>query len=324
MAPLPVEPGLIDGDVDHEIGIDGGDAVVDRLNAYAAELLEPDPATVGRMRAAVMLEARRAAAINAGAVPRPVEEPSRAFGWRAALAALLSRRPALTLVGSLLIIVVMANAALAASGPGGPLYPVRLWTEAVSLPADPADRLNTELVRLHTRLHEAATASAEGNGAGVTASLDAYRATMEGAWAAADIDPGRRAAVATELARDRATLIAVANRVPNGADPAIAAALRRTEAGIDALLSGDAASPSGSPDSPGAGGSPRQPERPSQGQPPGPPSSRPGVQPPSSAPPATSQAPTLGPSPRPSVSSTPKPQPTPRASQHGPKASPGH
>ncbi len=277
---------------------DQADDLGEVLARYAAARLTPDPAEMTRMRAALVLQARS----------RSIDEERTrthriAGGSRAGILGLLLRRPTRALAGGLLLAAVATGAAFAASGPGGLLYPVRLWAETLTLPTAAGPRTDAELSRLGSRVADAEGAAVGGNVAGVTAAINAYADELASAQAAADGDPGRLAAVARALAHHRDVLASLVARVPSTADPAIDAALARAQAQIDAVLAGDL--PGGQPSTP-----------------PGQPSARPSPpagSPPSPKPGNPSPHPSSPPHPTPSPhgqGGPPSPHPTPRASAH--------
>src|SRR5664280_186927 len=196
-----------------------------RLEAYAESHLEPDPAATARARAAVMAEANRV--LGAGRTAREAAGPG--------LLRRLFQRPALAATAAVLGLAVLAGGAVAASGPGGPLYSARLWVETLTLPSDTTARAAAELDRLQARLDEATAAAASGNGDAVTAALDAYRQTLADAAALAAGDPTREQHLIAELGKHLAVLEALAAGVPANAAAAIQAAVLRTEGNIDAI-----------------------------------------------------------------------------------------
>ncbi len=226
-----------------------------RLEGYAHARLAPDPARIARMRARLLAEVRE----------RPAAGPTR-------LAPRSRRRtrwlPALLAAG--LSVVLVGGVALAGSRAGGPLYPARLWLEDVTLPADPASRLDGELDHLQTRLDEAAQAAVSGNGGAVQAALDAYRATIDRAVTTAGGDLDRATQVGLVLGRHQAVLAALADGLPPKAAEAIERAIDRTEQKIDDVQSrGPGANPGRGPgDTPGSA--------PDKAPPGGPPGNSPG------------------------------------------------
>jgi len=196
-----------------------------RLEAYAESHLEPDSAATARARAAVMAEAHRV--LGAGRIAREAAGPG--------LLRRLLQRPALAATAAVLGIVVLAGGAVAASGPGGPLYSARLWVETLTLPSDTNARAAAELDRLQARLDDATAAAASGNGDAVTAALDAYRQTLAAELALAAGDPTREQHLIAELGKHQAVLEALVLSVPGPAQASIDRAVRRTKDGIEAI-----------------------------------------------------------------------------------------
>lgn len=254
-----------------------------RLDAFAEERLRPDPAAMVRIRASVVDKFRGRAAVDGA---RAAARPRR--GWFAGLVG----RPAL-LAGTGLLVVALAAGGVVASGPGGPLYPVRLWIQTTTLPSDPAARAEAELGRLQERLDEAIAAVDAGNGGAVSAALDAYRQVAADAFAAAGSDPDRAMRLAIELGRHRAVLEALVADLPAQASEAVRANLERTEAKIAELLAATQG-----PDQPATpGASPGPAATPPEG---------PGKTPPGKPTPAAETTPKPGHTP------PGKPEPTPR------------
>jgi len=197
-----------------------------RLDAYAASRLEPDSAATARTRATVMVQAH--SILGAARVTGDVTGPG--------LFRRLFRRPALAASAALLGLAVVAVGTAAASEPGGPLYGARLWVETLTLPSDANARAAAELERLQARVDEATAAAASGNGAAVTAALDAYRQTLADASAAAGGDLTREQHLSAELGRHLVVLEALAGGVPTNAQAAIDQAVQRTEGRIKAII----------------------------------------------------------------------------------------
>jgi hypothetical protein len=162
------------------------------------------------------------------------------------------RMPAVVAATLLLVGVLTVGAALAGSGPGGPFYAARLWVEDVTLPTDANARAEAQLARLEARLAEAAAAAEAGNGAAVTAALEAYRAAMEAALGDAGVDPTRREHLAAQLGRHVAVLETLVPLVPDRASEAIQAAVDRTEDRIQEILALPPDANPGKPETPPA------------------------------------------------------------------------
>ncbi len=195
-----------------------------RLEAYADARLSPDPAAMAHVRSELLARAaeQAAPAVPATAPVIPIDQ-YRARPWR-------PRRLAISLLAASLMLALMAGA-VAAAPPGGALYPVKLWVETATLPADPAARAAAELARLETRLAEASAAAAAGNGLGVEAALDAYGTSLEAVMAAtADHAPPDLESV---LTHHLTVLEGLLNEVPEPARNALQQVLQRGSQAVD-------------------------------------------------------------------------------------------
>ena len=246
-------------------GDDGG--LRPQLDAYADARLRADPEARARSRARVMAEARTASSAARVAASPAADQPDARPATRSVTA---SHRPGLVfgrfrvpaaVAATLLLVGVLTiGAAIAGSRPGGPFYPARLWVEEQTLPADANARAAAQLARLDVRLGEATTAAKAGNGAAVTAALEAYRAEADAALRGADNDLNRREHLASELGRHVAVLEALVPLVPDRASEAIQAAVDRTEVRIQEIIAmppgqapGKPATPAGPPEVPPKG-----------------------------------------------------------------------
>lgn len=231
--------------MDHERdgwGDDGGLGPL--LDAYADARLAADPEATGAVRARIVAEARRQAAGRAAAAPAATTRGGR-VRWTPGR---LFRTPSFVGATVLLAMLLLAGGALATSGPGGLLYGPRLWLEELTLPSDPAARLEAQVARLEERLAEAEAAAQRGDPAAAAAALEAYRRAAEEAFDDAGQSLDRQERLATALGRHVAVLEAVAGEVPAAAAAAIEKAIERTEARIEEIL----ATPPGKPVKPAA------------------------------------------------------------------------
>jgi len=221
-------------------GNDGG--LRPQLDAYADARLRPDPETRARARARVMAEAR----VILDARRDVAAAPQRRSPFA------MARRPRLRLsllAGAwLLVALVAAGGAVAGSGPGGPFYGARLWVEELTLPAGADARAEAQADRLEERLAEAQLAARDGNGAAVTAALEAYRAAADAALANAGDDPTRRAHLAAQLGLHVAVLQTLVPLVPGRASEAIQAAVDRTATRIQEILATPSSTPPAKPE----------------------------------------------------------------------------
>ncbi len=275
-----------------------------RLEAYAGARLSPDPRQMARIRTALVAEAggtlagpsllslrlpsRLSLVAEAGRSPTAARAGSggpRIFtGWRRTTTALA----AASLAGLLL-----GGTAFAASRAGAPLYGVRVWLEAATLPADQEARAAAELSRLQSRLGDAADAAARGDGSAVSAALAQYRTSVEEALATAGDNHDILARLEIELTRHQVVLASLLGLVPSSAQDAIQQVLDRDQHALDVIRDRG---------QPGSNGTETPPGKPADG----------GGSPPSTKP-AAKPTPPAHPDP------TPRPEHTPRdgPDQHG-------
>jgi hypothetical protein len=287
-----------------------------RLQAYADAALAPDPAATALARATIVAEARRrgpaAGPRSAAGLPEPAPAaglagPARVAGPPPVAGPRFSgRRPSFRLalgpglLAAALLVLLVGVGGVLASAPGGPLYPLRLWTEELRLPTEPAARVGAQLARLDERLGEAEEAAESGNGDAVAAALEAYRSEVEDTVGAAAGDATMRAEVASRLGIHRAVLAALAGRLPARATEAILANLARTEAKILEAL--------GATPPPGVPGGPADTARPEK-SPPGKPEATPSGRP---------TAPEATPTSKPGKTPPGKPEETPKPGKSPP------
>jgi hypothetical protein len=193
----------------------GDDGLEQLLERYAVERLALSPAATARLRAHLLEQA----AARSGAPQRPWRTLRRSFALLAAAA----------------IVATLTGGAVATSGPGGPLYPARLWVETVTLPGEPGARTDAELTRLQVRLDEAAAAASSGNGAALSAAIEAYGVIVDEALAAAGDDLDREARLELHLQRHQVVLQTLADRVPDAAKDAIGRALERSDKALSQI-----------------------------------------------------------------------------------------
>jgi hypothetical protein len=251
-----------------------GDAILGRrLMAFAEARLTPEPATSARLRARVLAVAHRHADLARGDAGLTVLSwPSGStlalpYSAQAHESMRAARRPgtrrhrriAGAVVAASLGVALLTGGALAAR-PGGPLYEARLWSETLTLPADPSARAVAELDRLEQRLREIVDASAARDTVGVTAALAAYESIVSEASAAAILadDEVASAIIATGVGRNLAVLEALIDRVPSEASTAISqaldAAIARSGAALDQIGASDPNDPGGAGAGQPAGG----------------------------------------------------------------------
>jgi hypothetical protein len=228
-----------------------------RLEAYAAAYLSPNPVRTVAARGSVMVEARRLL-VPVPATPEPIAAPRglpRLFtGWRRASFALA----AASLAG-----LMLGTSVFAASRAGGPLYGTRLWLETATLPSDANARAAAEIERLQSRLGDTADAAVRGDGSAVSAALAAYRASVEDALAAAGDDHDRLARLEIELGRHEVVLQTLLGLVPASAVDALQDVLDKDQHALDVIQqhaqpgsNGNGNPPAGQPGGGGGQGEP--------------------------------------------------------------------
>ncbi len=224
----------------------GDEELVRRLDAYARLALSPSAAASARMRAAVMIAAHRSAAVAAAATPALlVAERSRRSPRSRWLPALLAATLGVLLLGGVAL----------ASGPGAPLYPVRLWAEAVTLPAGGVARVTGDLDRLQQRVDEAIEAARTGDAGAVDAALSAYDDIVADALATAGGDQVQLDRVRDALSNHLAVLNALLGRVPDAARPGIQNAIDNSDRVVEGRGTGNGGSTgNGAGDGAGNGG----------------------------------------------------------------------
>lgn len=140
---------------------DGRDPLTDALRALAAEPTDA-AARVERNRPVIREAFVR---FNAARTPPRVARPG--MPW------FRTPRLAPALVAGVLL-VGLAVGGVAASGPGEPMYPLRLGVEELLLPAKGPARLQAQLDRLDRRLDETADALGSGDTRGAEAAVQAF------------------------------------------------------------------------------------------------------------------------------------------------------
>jgi hypothetical protein len=223
----------------------GDEAVRELLAAYVDRHLRPDPARMGRIRQELV---QQAGPRPAGRPAQPVPAPRpRVFG-------ILGRRPVAALLGAAMAILVLTGAAFATSRAGGPLYGTRLWLEELTIPSEPSAREGADLDRLERRLAEASDAAAQGNGAAVTAALDAYRQEVDDALTAAGSDVDRLTRLRLEITLHQIVLETLVGRLPGPAADAVNRVLDQGLHALDTIRQKGGGKPSVTPAAAGGGG----------------------------------------------------------------------
>jgi hypothetical protein len=209
---------------------DGRNAdLADRLTA-AVDALGPSAAALTRMEAVVM--AGFQAAPGTAAAGRRLRLP--ALQVPMILPGRWSRRiAAFGLAGSLVFGSVAL--ALGVSGPGQPLYRLRLQVETMSLPAPgSAARFDADARRTGTRLDELTAADRTGDAASAADAAGAYEAEVNDALAA-NADAFGQARLAALLAQQAQYLARLAETAAPPVRPSIESAARAARNATDAI-----------------------------------------------------------------------------------------
>lgn len=261
------------------IATGGMDVVERQLTVFARVALEPDPAAMARIRAALLREIRLGRLAPAGGTRPPLVRLAgdhRTVPLRRPFRRWSARRLTSVLAAAAMSGLLLGGTVFASTRAGGPLYDARVWLEAVTLPADPDARLEAEIARAQARLAEAAEAEAAGNDRAVAAALGAYARIVDQAFAdgAAAAAGAERATLAFQhhlsvLSTLQASLAADGSPAAD----AVANALERSSRAIDRLGGAQADSPA-SQAGPGTGSGGQQPAA-TGGQPASTPAARP-------------------------------------------------
>jgi len=205
------------------------DELARRLEAYAEARLSPELSASSRMRAHVMAAAHRHAALAQADRDRAAAAAAEATRIRRSGRSPWRRSATLLLAAGLTLAVGVGSAA--AAQPGGPLYPVRIWSETLTLPTEADARAHAELKRLADRLAEAAAATAAGEVNAANAALEAYDAIVLEATEGVGDDVSAAATLESGVRSNIDVLTVLAARVGN--DQASEAIQRALERAID-------------------------------------------------------------------------------------------
>lgn len=209
------------------------DELTRRLEAYAEARLSPELSATIRMRTRVMAAAHRQAALARADADRAAVVAAQAHADRTRRSQW--RRPLTALLAAGLTLAVGVGS-VAASQAGGPLYGVRIWAEALTLPSEADARAQAELQRLQDRLAEAAAATAAGDTNAANAALEAYAAIVNEATADAGNDVSAAATLETGVRSNIDVLEVLVGRVPtDAARDAIQRAIDRSDSALDEM-----------------------------------------------------------------------------------------
>jgi hypothetical protein len=188
------------------------------------------------MRARVMDAASGGPAAAPSAAASGPEEPIPFAAYRARLSG--RSRTIAALMAAALSVLMLAGVAFA-SGPGSPLYGIRLWAETVALPSEPGARADYDVDRLEKRMNEAVGAASSGNGSGVAAALAAYRDILDDALSATAERESPSDRLEWALGRHRLVLTTLLDSVPDAARDAIERAIERSDEATKGIGNGN-------------------------------------------------------------------------------------
>lgn len=274
------------------------DELTRRLEAYAEARLSPELSATIRMRTRVMAAAHRQAALGRADADRAAAEAAVAAQARVDRTRRSNWRRPLTVLLAAGLTLAVGVGSVAASRAGGPLYGVRIWAEALTLPSEADARAQAEVQRLQDRLAETAAATAAGDTNAANAALEAYGVIVNEATDGVGNDVSAAAALETGVRSNIDVLTVLVGRVPTeAARDAIQRAIDRSDSALDQMhrnpnVVPPAAEPSRSP-KPDKTANPNKPTD-------------------NRAAPTAKPRPTPKPEATAKVSSTPKPERTPR------------
>jgi hypothetical protein len=207
------------------------------LQLYAERRLRPDAASAARLRATLMAQTAMAAPV----APVTVLSPGARWGQR--------RRIGAAVLGAAAVLV-LASGALAATGPGGPLYDLRLWVEEAMAPADPASHAVAEIEQLDQRIDEVVAAIGGGDAGAASAALRAYDDELDDAVLAGEADPGSLEAIEARVRAHLAVLEGILDEAPEAALPGLRRAIENSSRVLERLQEVQPGKPSDAPGKP--------------------------------------------------------------------------
>jgi hypothetical protein len=213
----------------------GGEAdepVEQLLARYSDERLSPSLETIRRLRASTVQAYAEKRVLDRAPLARRPTRPLR-LASAAGLAALL---------------VVGGTVAAAESGPGEPLYGLRLTIESLALPPPGSARVDALLGQLEARLAEAGEESSRRSESGMNAAVSAYEKTL--AKLTTELRLGQRnadAAIIEGLRHHTDTLQAILGDAPVPAQRGLQQALEQTQRAQRAMQQGPATRATSSP-----------------------------------------------------------------------------
>ncbi|MGC8634912.1 MAG: hypothetical protein ACP5VP_09660 [Candidatus Limnocylindrales bacterium] len=224
------------------------DGLARALEQYARAALDPDAAALARGRSASIQQFQRAAQARALGGHAAGQARHRRWDWTG-----IRTRLAVGLAG-LVLVLGGTGVAVAASGPGGPLYGTRLDIETLALPAEGSSAwFSAEAERLSSRVVEAQSAARADNLPGVEAAVAAYSAILSQTVSEAHASPSTNVPPGLTAALDRheELLASLLARVPPQAQPALRNALGKLRQAVRASGAAGASSGAGNGKAPG-------------------------------------------------------------------------
>lgn len=188
----------------------------------AARAVTPDPDSLQRVREAVVAEYRVATAGTSVSSRRAIG-PGRF--------SMAVPRTAAVFAASIVLVGGSLGAVAVGSGPGRPLYAVRLAVESLTLPASgsPA-RFEAQIERLDRRLSETRQAVLDGDAGAASDALAAYRAELGGAGPEVEAVGSEAPLLSEALARHAILLARLGSELSEPARTAVASALSQIDA----------------------------------------------------------------------------------------------
>ncbi|HEY5628029.1 MAG TPA: hypothetical protein VIR16_00830 [Candidatus Limnocylindrales bacterium] len=212
-----------------------GETLERAMARYARLRLEPSTAQARRARAAVM-EAAWRSRLQSESEARRTGRRSVAAGRRwIPFSTWNLRRISLAASAAVFAGLLLGTSVFAASRAGGPLYGARIALEDVTLPADPASRLQAQIANAQVRLAEAYDAESRNDQVALTAALSAY--SVDATTLAETTGPGTAQALAA-VEQHRDVLLALIQQANAEALPGLNQALASSDKAIELLSAG--------------------------------------------------------------------------------------
>ncbi len=198
----------------------GTEELQHRLEAYASARLALRRGSAGRMRSALVEEARmRSLSARMGGGHRRGSGPRRSM--------------ALVLAAALGLVTGVVT--FAGSAPGTPFYEAKVWLGTVTLPADVDARALERIRQLEGRLVDSEKAAVAADENAVEAATEAYTEAVTAAVAEVGTDAGRLDRLEATLTVHVAVLEALAERLPDAAADGIDRAIEASQQAVERI-----------------------------------------------------------------------------------------